>query len=217
MLPEDNNIILSEQDSLKRNDIPQDDDFDKNKALYSNDEDFQEEDSDYTYNPTLEMVKSVLPSINRQLSQKLPKDIKATDKILSKISYCVSATLRPLDYSLKTLYDTKPAENKKEALEVWTILEQSMLTARSLLLDSLSHTTMKSLNSLMMLHGKRKGQNRLIKETTTKQTKTSIQTNIEAEVEDSIGNLEPQTIGRIFGSISHKGVSLSTEYKCKVG
>ncbi|CAG8477778.1 6001_t:CDS:2, partial [Dentiscutata erythropus] len=205
------------------------DNFNDDKALSSNDENSQEEDSDYTYNPTLEMIISISPSIDRQLSQKLPKDVKATDKILSKISYCTSATLGPLNYSLKTLYNMKPAENKKEALEVWAILEQSLLAARSLLLDFLSYTTqvkrdltikaiipsyqprakheelfgeeladyvkkeMKFQNSLMMLHGKKE----------------------EAEVEDSIGNLEPQVIGKIFGQILYKEVSLSPKYKYK--
>ncbi|CAG8641513.1 26893_t:CDS:2 [Dentiscutata erythropus] len=230
MPPEDTNILLPKQDPLERNDIPQDDDFDEDKALSSNDKDSQEENSDHTYNSTqrwylfwLKYSKEMsylliiekgysrtFHEIDRQLSQKLPKDIKATNKILSKISYHILATFKLLDYLFKTLYNTKPAENKKEALKVWTILEQSMLAARSLLLDSLSHTIQVrrdlAINTIIPSHQPRAKHDKLFETTTTtKQTRALIQTSIEAEVEDSIKNLELQVIGKIFGLILHKG------------
>ncbi|KAF0372165.1 hypothetical protein F8M41_013140 [Gigaspora margarita] len=47
--------------------------------------------------------------------------------------------LRPLDTSLRAIYNTKP-KNDTEALQVWEYIETVLNDTRSLLLDSLSYT-----------------------------------------------------------------------------
>ncbi|CAG8741779.1 28097_t:CDS:2, partial [Dentiscutata erythropus] len=122
------------------------DDFNEDKALFSNDKDFQEEDSDYAYNLTPEMVfllvkifkgNELFANNRKRIIQNVPRNRQVKFVLPSMDKHDTQI----LDYSLKTLYNTKLTENKKEALEVWAILKQSMLVARSLLLTSFSHTT----------------------------------------------------------------------------
>ncbi|CAG8598542.1 16939_t:CDS:2, partial [Dentiscutata heterogama] len=79
------------------------------------------------------------PSMDKTLWKNMSKQTRETDKLLSKLAYRWSATLRPLDNTLRLLYDSKPDQDDKEALESWEAMEQSLMDTRSLLLDGLSY------------------------------------------------------------------------------
>ncbi|CAG8785757.1 18228_t:CDS:2, partial [Racocetra persica] len=147
-MPPEDNMITTKQNPVANNDVPCEDDIYADRALSSNDKDLQDEELEYAYDSTLEIVslpvnvfkgnklpsnegrklfqniswnkqvKFILLFMDRQLSQKLLKETKATDKVFSKISYLMLVALRLLNYTLKTLYDTKSSDDKKKTLKV---------------------------------------------------------------------------------------------------
>ncbi|CAG8844432.1 26900_t:CDS:2, partial [Gigaspora margarita] len=89
--------------------------------------------------PRNTLIKFTPPPMDKELLRKMQKKAKDTDKILQKVSYCTSSALRLFDCSIRALYQTKPSEENKQALEAWEYMELSLLSTRSLLLDSLSY------------------------------------------------------------------------------
>ncbi|CAG8769604.1 17846_t:CDS:10, partial [Cetraspora pellucida] len=85
-------------------------------------------------------IKFTPPPMDKQLLKRMSRKAKEVDKTLQKISYHYSSALRPLDNAIRTLYQTKPDAQNKQALETWEYMELSLLSTRTLILDSLSFT-----------------------------------------------------------------------------
>ncbi|CAG8711692.1 3236_t:CDS:10 [Cetraspora pellucida] len=89
--------------------------------------------------PRNTFIKFTPPPMDKELLKRMQKESKDTDKILQRVSYQTSSSLRPLDCAIKMLYQTKPNSENKQALEAWEYMELSLLSMCSLLLDSLSY------------------------------------------------------------------------------
>ncbi|CAG8787085.1 39063_t:CDS:2 [Gigaspora margarita] len=79
------------------------------------------------------------PSMNKRIWKLMSLQAKETNKLLAKVAYRSSAILRPLNNSLKAIYNMNP-DNNNEALMAWEYIETALKDTRSLLLDSLSYT-----------------------------------------------------------------------------
>ncbi|CAG8817197.1 10389_t:CDS:2 [Gigaspora margarita] len=84
-------------------------------------------------------IKYEAPSIDKQIWKLMSPQAKEPDKLLAKVAYHSFAILRPLDNSLRAIYNIKP-DNNDEALMAWEYNETALKDTRSLLLDSLSYT-----------------------------------------------------------------------------
>ncbi|CAG8737639.1 29022_t:CDS:10 [Gigaspora margarita] len=63
---------------------------------------------------------------NKELFRKMRKEAKDTNKILQRVLYHTSLVLRPLDCSIRALYQTKPNAENKQDLEVKHKQEQAI-------------------------------------------------------------------------------------------
>ncbi|KAF0458655.1 hypothetical protein F8M41_000922 [Gigaspora margarita] len=89
--------------------------------------------------PRNALIKFTPPPMDKKLAKRMRKEAKEIDKTLQRVSYRTSSILRPLDNAIRTLYQTKPDTQNKQALEICEYMETSLLSSRTLLLDSLSY------------------------------------------------------------------------------
>ncbi|CAG8823075.1 34265_t:CDS:2, partial [Gigaspora margarita] len=88
--------------------------------------------------PRNAQIKYEASHMDKRIWKLISLQAKETDKLLSKVAYRSSATLRPLDNTLRAIYYTKPDTNL-EALQAWNCIESSLKDTKVLLLDNLSY------------------------------------------------------------------------------
>lgn len=69
--------------------------------------------------PRNTLIKFTPPPMDKKLLRKMQKEAKDTDKILQKVLYRTSSAFRPLDCSIRALYQTKPSEENKQCGSTW--------------------------------------------------------------------------------------------------
>ncbi|CAG8828617.1 44820_t:CDS:2, partial [Gigaspora margarita] len=89
--------------------------------------------------PKNKNIKFNVPPMEKELNRLMPKNAKETNKILFKLSYRFSASIRPIDLALKTLYESKPSDDDEAGMHTWKYLKEAVLLARTFTLDALSH------------------------------------------------------------------------------
>ncbi|KAF0534778.1 hypothetical protein F8M41_009833 [Gigaspora margarita] len=81
--------------------------------------------------PRNAQIKYEAPHMDKRIWKLMSPQAKDTDKLLSKVAYHSSATLHPLDNTLRAIYHAKPDTNS-EALQAWNCIESSLKDTRAL-------------------------------------------------------------------------------------
>ncbi|CAG8815548.1 7160_t:CDS:2, partial [Gigaspora margarita] len=76
--------------------------------------------------------------MDKQIISHMSKQARNTDKVLSKLAYKFSSSVRPLDLAIKHVYEIKPTDEDQDGLASWKYLEEALLSTRLLTLDALS-------------------------------------------------------------------------------
>jgi len=88
--------------------------------------------------PRNENISFEPPIMDRKIWNCMPRNARENVKNIRRIVYYVSSAVRPIDNTLRMVYASRPEDNTGEKYEAWSLMEQTVLNTRALVLDALS-------------------------------------------------------------------------------
>lgn len=106
--------------------------------------------------------------MDKQIISCMSKQVRNTDKVLSKLAYKFLSSVRPLDLVIKHVYEIKPTDEDQDGLASWKYLEEALLSTRylpwMLYQHLIWHVEMKRLNCLCPVINQHRKQNPCLEE-----------------------------------------------------